>query len=162
MIRPPFKKFVKGCAFFPIQLGDFCLVGEGCVMNAATVGNFVRFGSNSYIGRRCVIKDCVIIDSGAVVQDDTVMPPFTRWAGCPARIVEELPESLGYVLSEDSQEYYDKFIAVGPAAAGGWGGAVRKISAVALMRRPSMAAVQGPPAGAAAPAVSQVQEDPQT
>ena len=60
--------------------------------------------SISPTGRRCVIKDCVIVDEGAVVTDDTVMPPFTRWAGSPARIVEELPESMSYVrtvLSDD-------------------------------------------------------------
>ena len=33
-----------------MQLGDFCTVGEGVVMNAATVGNFVRFGNNCYVG----------------------------------------------------------------------------------------------------------------
>ena len=46
----------------------------------------------------------MIVDEGAVVTDDTVMPPFTRWAGSPARIVEELPESMSYVrtvLSDD-------------------------------------------------------------
>ena len=40
----------SGCAFFPIQLGDCCLVGEGTVVHAATVGNFIRFGKNCYIG----------------------------------------------------------------------------------------------------------------
>ena len=33
------------------------------------------------------VKDCVVVDDGAVVTDDTVMPPFTRWAGRPAKVV---------------------------------------------------------------------------
>lgn len=44
-----------------------------------------------------MIKDCVVIDDNAVVSDDTVMPPFTRWSGSPAKIVEELPDALSYV-----------------------------------------------------------------
>ena len=45
-----------GCAFFPVQLGDYCIVGEGTVVNAATVGNFVRFGKNSHIGNVSIIS----------------------------------------------------------------------------------------------------------
>ena len=46
-----------------------------------------------------MIKDCVVIDEGAVLRDDMVLPPFTRWGGSPAKLVEELPESMAYVSS---------------------------------------------------------------
>ena len=57
------------------------------------------------VGRRCIVKDCVVVDEGAIVKDDTVMPPFTRWAGAPAKIIEELPESMAYVSLELSVTY---------------------------------------------------------
>ena len=56
----------------------------------------INIDANS-AGRRCIIKDCVVVDDGAIVKDDTVMPPFTRWGGAPAKIIEELPESMSYV-----------------------------------------------------------------
>ncbi|CAN8007440.1 unnamed protein product [Ixodes pacificus] len=49
VIRPPFKKFSKGVAFFPLQIGDHVFIDEGSVVNAAHVGSFV------FIGKNCVI-----------------------------------------------------------------------------------------------------------
>ncbi|CAG9125463.1 unnamed protein product [Plutella xylostella] len=47
VIRPPFKKFSKGVAFFPLQMGDHVFIGENTVVNAAVVGSYV------YIGKKC-------------------------------------------------------------------------------------------------------------
>ena len=44
VIRPPFKKFTKGVAFFPFQMGDHVMVGEGSIVNAASVGSYVKIG----------------------------------------------------------------------------------------------------------------------
>ena len=132
VIRPPYKKFVKGIAFFPVQLGDNCMVGQGTVICAATIGNCVRFGENCYIGRRSIIKDCVAIDDNSVLPEDSVCPPFSRWAGQPATIVEELPESTEMLLTEDSKDYYEKFIPVGPSGPG-WKSATRKLSVISKL-----------------------------
>ena len=47
MIRPPFKKFTKGVAFFPFQMGDHVIIGEGSIVNAATIGSYVKIGEFS-------------------------------------------------------------------------------------------------------------------
>ena len=69
VIRPPFKKFSKGVAFFPLQvytgysfltgysiidlqIGDHVYIGEGSVINAAVVNSYVYIGKNCVIGRR--------------------------------------------------------------------------------------------------------------
>ena len=44
VIRPPFKKFMKGVAFFPLHIGDHVLIEEDCVVNAAQVGSYVHIG----------------------------------------------------------------------------------------------------------------------
>ena len=44
MIRPPFKKFMKGVAFFPLHIGDHVFIEEDCVVNAAQVGSYVHIG----------------------------------------------------------------------------------------------------------------------
>ena len=44
VIRPPFKKFTKGVAFFPFQMGDHVMVGEGSIVNAASIGSYVNIG----------------------------------------------------------------------------------------------------------------------
>ena len=53
MLRPPFKKFSKGVAFFPTHIGDHVFIGEGSVVNAASVGSYVYIGSNCVIVSSC-------------------------------------------------------------------------------------------------------------
>ena len=48
VIRPPFKKFMKGVAFFPLHIGDHVLIEEDCVVNAAQVGSYVHIGKAEY------------------------------------------------------------------------------------------------------------------
>ncbi len=49
VIRPPFKKFSKGVAFFPLQIGDNVFIGEGSIVNAAVVSSYVYIGKNVII-----------------------------------------------------------------------------------------------------------------
>uniref|UniRef100_A0A8C9BHL9 Dynactin subunit 5 n=1 Tax=Phocoena sinus TaxID=42100 RepID=A0A8C9BHL9_PHOSS len=83
VIRPPFKKFSKGVAFFPLHIGDHVFIEEDCVVNAAQIGSYVHVGKNCVIGRRCVLKDCCKILDNTVLPPETVVPPFTVFSGCP-------------------------------------------------------------------------------
>ncbi|XP_063692294.1 dynactin subunit 5-like [Bolinopsis microptera] len=110
VIRPPFKKFTKGVAFFPFQMGDHVMVGEGSIVNAASIGSYVNIGKNVVIGRRSFIKDCSAIADNSVLPPETVVPPFTLWAGNPAKIVAELPESTQDIMVDLTRGYFHHFI----------------------------------------------------
>lgn len=49
VIRPPYKQFSKGIAFFPMHIGDHVYIGEGAVVSAAVIGSFVYIGKNAII-----------------------------------------------------------------------------------------------------------------
>lgn len=69
VIRPPFKKFQTGflfkklflnnsfivtffllsVAFFPIHIGDYVVIEDDCVINAANIGSYVHIGKGSVI-----------------------------------------------------------------------------------------------------------------
>ncbi|CAH0715722.1 unnamed protein product, partial [Brenthis ino] len=100
VIRPPFKKFSKGVAFFPLQMGDHVYVGENTVVNAAVVGSYVYIGKNVVIGRRCVLKDCCMIEDNSVLPAETVVPSFARYSGNPARLITTLPEATPDLMTE--------------------------------------------------------------
>ncbi|KAF8545475.1 trimeric LpxA-like protein [Trichophaea hybrida] len=90
VLRPPGKTH-RG--FYPMKLGDHVFIGEGAVVEAAMVGSFVHIGAGSVIGKFSIIKDCVRIEEGTVVAPNTVIPPFSRVAGRPGVVIEELPET---------------------------------------------------------------------
>lgn len=102
VIRPPFKQFSKGIAFFPMHIGDHVFIGEGAVVSAAVVGSFVYIGRNAIIvwfylvkkttvfdinfrkfflskGRRCVLKDCCVIEDGAILPPETTVASFMSY-----------------------------------------------------------------------------------
>ncbi|TRY90756.1 hypothetical protein DNTS_004518 [Danionella cerebrum] len=85
VIRPPFKKFSKGVAFFPLHIGDHVFIEEDCVINAAQIGSYVHIGKNCVIGRRCVLKDCWLFSG-------------------------ELPECTQELMIDVTKSYYQKFL----------------------------------------------------
>lgn len=49
VIRPPFKQFSQGVAFFPLHIGDHVFIGEDSVISAASIGSYVYIGKNVVI-----------------------------------------------------------------------------------------------------------------
>lgn len=113
VIRPPFKKFSKGVAFFPLHIGDHVFIGEDSVINAAQVGSFVHVGKNCVIGRRSILKDCCAIADNTVLPPETVVPPFTLFAGSPGRFYGELPECTLEMMFDVTKSFYQNFIPLG-------------------------------------------------
>ncbi|EDV28231.1 Dynactin subunit 5 [Trichoplax sp. H2] len=112
VIRPPFKKFSKGVAFFPLQVGDHVYVGKDTVINAAQIGSYVHIGNNCVIGRRCILKDCCSIADDTVLPPETVVPPFTYFAGSPGSLKSDLPECTQEMMIDMTKSYYQHFIPI--------------------------------------------------
>ena len=73
-------------------MGDHVFVGQGSVVQAATIGNHVHIGQGVVVGEFAIIKDYVRILDGAVVPANMVIPSFSIVAGQPARLIGEIPE----------------------------------------------------------------------
>jgi len=109
VIRPPFKKFSKGVAFFPLHIGDHAFIDEDTVVNAAHVGSYVYIGKNCVIGRRCVIKDCSMIADNTVLPQETVVPAFSMYSGSPGMYTKDLPECTQDLMMDYTKGYYQHF-----------------------------------------------------
>ncbi|XP_071797419.1 dynactin subunit 5-like [Asterias amurensis] len=112
VIRPPFKKFSKGVAFFPLHIGDHVFIDEDCVVNAGQVGSYVHIGKNCVIGRKCVLKDCCAIADNTYLPPETVVPPFTLVSGSPGVVSGELPECTQDLMIDVTRGYYSHFLPV--------------------------------------------------
>ena len=114
VIRPPFKKFSKGVAFFPLHVGDNVLIEEDCVINAAHVGSNVHIGKNCVIGRRSILKDCCAIADNTVIPPETVVAPCTLFSGSPGILTSTLPECMQDIMTDITKNYYQHFVPLKP------------------------------------------------
>lgn len=109
VIRPPFKKFAKGLAFFTMQIGNNTFVGEDSVISASSIGSYVHIGKNCVIGRHCVLKDCCAIADNAILPPGTIVATYAVVAGSPGQVVNELPECTKDVMIDFTKSYYANF-----------------------------------------------------
>ncbi|CAK9296669.1 unnamed protein product [Gordionus sp. m RMFG-2023] len=111
VLRPPFKKYPKGVAFFPLYIGNNVFIGENSVINAIQIGSYVHIGKNCIIGRRALLKDCCFIADDTVIPPETVVSSFKKFGGSPAQIDDEdLPECTQHIMTEKTLLFYHNFI----------------------------------------------------
>lgn len=95
-----------GRIHFPIKLGSCVYIGQGTVVESASIGSCVYIGKNCHIGEFSVIKDCVLIEDGTVIPPYVSVSPFSRMSGKPSQFIEELPESTEQVLEMYCRKLY--------------------------------------------------------
>ncbi len=113
VLRPASGVFAWGVGFLPLTVGDFVTFGDECVVRAASIGSCVVVGIGCVLGERCIVRDCVQILDGAVIPPDTVLPPYTCWAGNPARLVKSLPESVSRTFEWKAEILYQQLTGEG-------------------------------------------------
>ncbi|KND88360.1 Dynactin subunit 5 [Tolypocladium ophioglossoides CBS 100239] len=92
LLRPPARMHKGVFTYMPLRLGDHVFVGQGSVVQAATVGNHVHIGKGCAINEFAIIRDYVKVLDGTIVPSGMVIPSFSIVAGRPARVVGEIPE----------------------------------------------------------------------
>ncbi|CAG8605325.1 13265_t:CDS:2 [Rhizophagus irregularis] len=92
-----------------VAIGDHVTIGEGSIVEAATIGSFVHIGKNCVIGRFAIIKDCCRIEDNTVIPPNTVVPSFSIYEGSPGVFVDELPECVQDLYESKTKDYYAKF-----------------------------------------------------
>jgi len=105
VVRPGYKRYKGGFAFVPMQIGEYVVIGNNSVIEAAAIGTNVVIGNNVIIGRRAIIKDCTVIKDNTVIVADTVVPPFTCFHGIPGKIVnhDSGNEDDGFGISNSNE-----------------------------------------------------------
>lgn len=95
-----------------IEIGDYVSVGHNVTIHGARVDDYALIGMGSTLLDNAVVGKGAIVAAGALVLSNTVIEPYTLWAGVPAKFVKK-------VSPEQSQEL-NKKIAEGYLMYAGW------------------------------------------
>ncbi|KAK9388744.1 trimeric LpxA-like protein [Lipomyces mesembrius] len=106
VIKPPFKFYKGSLVYYPLKMGNFVSIGANSVIEAATIGSYVKIGSNCVVGKFAIIKDCVLVLDGTVIPSTACIPPFAVVAGNPAIVVDELAESSAEVFERRARQIH--------------------------------------------------------
>ena len=96
---------------YPCILGNRVTLGHCAIVHGSTVGDGALIGIRAAVLSRCVIGVGALIAAGAVVLEGTTVPPYTLWAGCPARQIRELTPAQRERLAETYRHYVNNSIA---------------------------------------------------
>lgn len=95
----------------PMVVRGNAIIGKECQIHASAIGTNVYIGDGVTIGDRCIIKDSCWIEAGTVLGKDTMIPPFSRVAGAPGKVIETLPASASLELQQFAHQQYQEFCA---------------------------------------------------
>jgi carbonic anhydrase/acetyltransferase-like protein (isoleucine patch superfamily) len=113
-IRVGSNSNVQDCAvlhgqrnLYRVQVGDWVTIGHNATVHGCVVEDECLIGIGARVLNNCRIGAGSIIASGAVVPEQTVVPPRTLWAGVPARQRRELGDADRKLILEYAQNYLD-------------------------------------------------------
>ncbi|KAI9823722.1 MAG: hypothetical protein M1832_002279 [Thelocarpon impressellum] len=106
VLHPPSKPTRGTQTYYPLKIGEHCLIAPDAVVEAAVLGSYVQIGKGAVVGKFAILKDYVRVLEGCVVPQGMVVPSFSVVAGRPGRVVGEC--GVGGVEGWDLREAYKK------------------------------------------------------
>ena len=113
-IRVGANSNVQDCAvlhgqrnLYSVTVGDWVTIGHNATVHGCVVEDAVLIGMGVTVLNNCRIGEGSIIAAGAVLPENTVVPPRTLWAGVPAKMRRELGDSDRTLILQYAQNYLD-------------------------------------------------------
>jgi carbonic anhydrase/acetyltransferase-like protein (isoleucine patch superfamily) len=89
-----------------IHIGDYVSVGHNVTIHGATVHDYALVGMGSTLLDGAEVGEGAIVAAGALVLKNTVIPPYTIWAGVPAKQVKAVsPEQSKEINQKIAHNY---------------------------------------------------------
>lgn len=92
-----------------VWVGDYVTVGHRAILHGCNLHDYVLVGMGSIVMDNVEVGEGAIIAAGAVVLENTIIPPYTLWAGVPARQVKTLDSIKTKQNAILSAEHYSQY-----------------------------------------------------
>ncbi len=92
---------------YPVIVGDWVTIGHNATVHGCVVEDACLIGMGVVILNNARIGEGSIIAAGAVVPENTMVPPRTLWAGVPAKQRRELTDADRELILQYARNYLD-------------------------------------------------------
>jgi carbonic anhydrase/acetyltransferase-like protein (isoleucine patch superfamily) len=89
----------------PVNVGDWVTVGHRVVLHGCTVENNCLIGIGAVLLNHVRVGEGSIVAAGAVVAEDTVIPPRSLYMGVPAKLRRKVTEDEEAFIRMHAEHY---------------------------------------------------------
>ncbi|MHB9056835.1 MAG: gamma carbonic anhydrase family protein [Paludibacteraceae bacterium] len=89
-----------------VEIGDYVSVGHNVTIHGAKIDNYALIGMGAILLDYAEVGEGAIVAAGALVLSNTKIPPYTLWAGVPAKLVKNVePEQTNEINRKIAHNY---------------------------------------------------------
>ena len=89
-----------------VEIGDYVSVGHNVTIHGAKINNYALIGMGAILLDYTEVGEGAIVAAGALVLSNTKIPPYTLWAGVPAKYVKDVePEQTNEMNRKIAHNY---------------------------------------------------------
>jgi carbonic anhydrase/acetyltransferase-like protein (isoleucine patch superfamily) len=89
----------------PVTVGEWVTVGHRAVLHGCTIANHCLIGMGAVLLNRVRVGEGSIVAAGAVVPEDTVIPPRSLYMGVPAKFRREVTHQEQAFIRMHAEHY---------------------------------------------------------
>jgi len=89
-----------------VEIGNYVSIGHNVTVHGAKINNYALIGMGATLLDYAEVGEGAIIAAGALVLSKTIIPPFTLWAGVPAKFIKNVdPEQTNEMNRKIAHNY---------------------------------------------------------
>lgn len=92
-----------------VEIGDYVSVGHNVTVHGAKINDYALIGMGAILLDHAEIGEGAIVAAGALVLSNTKIPPFTLWAGVPAKYVKDVEPAQTHEMNRRIAHNYSMY-----------------------------------------------------
>jgi len=89
-----------------VEIGDYVSIGHNVTVHGAKINDYALIGMGATLLDYAEVGEGAIVAAGALVLSYTTIPPFTLWAGVPAKFIKNVePEQTNEINRKIAHQY---------------------------------------------------------
>ncbi len=92
-----------------VTIADNVSIGHNAIIHGAKIEEYALIGMGATVLDYAVVGKGAIVGAGSVVLSNTEIPPFTLWAGNPAKFIKKIEPKQSEEINKRIANNYQKY-----------------------------------------------------